>query len=227
MLILFMFASGLPPTPPATMAVRTKPTDLRCGMGCGASGNFPILDSPAPPAWEAVPLGSLAPRGWVLEQLLIQANGLSGFMPLSTFPGAITVNQSEWTGFNQSTSGTTQWLPYWTNGNVPLLMLLRAAGPAATSRLDPDAALGDVVDGMMAYVLTHTNKTNGWIGPYLNEPGDDNGHGLWDPLNMLRSLLMYAEGVPSSRKDVARAVVKHLAAEAQLLQTVRILLCRQ
>ena len=27
----------------------------------------------------------------------------------------------------------------------------------------------------------------------LNEPGDNNGHGLWDPLNMLRSLMNYAQ----------------------------------
>lgn len=207
----------------ATLA--RQPTDLRCVDGCrsNAEASLPTLDEPAAPAWTALPLGSLAPRGWVLEQLLLQANSLSGFMPLSTFPGASAVNQSMWTGSNQSVSGTTQWLPYWTNGNVPLLRLLRAAGPAATSRLDPEAALGSVVDGMMEYVLAHTNKTNGWIGPYANEPGDFNGHGLWDPLNMLRSLFMYSEtSEPRASgllKDVTRAVVKHLVAEAQLLQT--------
>ena len=28
---------------------------------------------------------------------------------------------------------------------------------------------------MMAYVLAHTNKSTGWIGPMMNEPGDNNG----------------------------------------------------
>ena len=195
------------------------PTNLSCGLGCTTTPRkFPVLDHPAPPAWEPLPYGSLAPRGWVLEQLLLQANSLSGFMPTSTFPGAAAVNTSMWTG-GKMTDGTTQWLPYWTNGNVPLLMLLRAAGPAAMARLDPTAQLGAVIDSMVAYVLAHTNKTNGWIGPWANEPGDSNGHGLWDPLNMLRSLLMYAEAEPASRRPVARAVVAHLTEEAKLIRT--------
>jgi len=180
---------------------------------------------PVPPAWTPLPLGLLAPRGWALEQLLLQANSLSGYMPLSTFPGADTVNQSVWVGGTAAPKGgTDQWLPYWANGNVPLLMLLRAAGPAAVARLDPAAQLGPVVDRMMQYVLGHVNRSKsgpgaGWIGPFLNEPGDTNGHGLWDPLNMCRALLMYSEGEPSSRPAVAAAVVAHLTAEARLLES--------
>jgi len=71
----------------------------------------------------------------------------------------------------------------------------------------------------MSYVLSHTNKTNGWIGPYFNEPGDGNGHGLWDPLNMLRTLLNYAQARPVVERAVARATVAHLTQEAKLLQT--------
>eukprot|EP01052_Picozoa_sp_SAG31_P013349 SAG31_NODE_801_length_12013_cov_23.812070_10_plen_73_part_00 len=47
-----------------------------------------------------------------------------------------------------------------------------------------------ILDKIMNYVIDHTNTSNGWIGPYANEPGDRNGHGLWDPLNMIRSLMM-------------------------------------
>ena len=45
------------------------------------------------------------------------------------------------------------------------------------------------------------------------------GHGLWDPLNMLRALLMFAEGEPAFARPVAAAVVAHLAAEYALLRT--------
>ena len=178
------------------------------------------VGEPAPAAWRPLPLGSVAPQGWLLNQLLTQANSLSGYMPTSTFPGAIDVNTSLWVGGNLS-SGTDQWLPYWANGNVPLLMLIRAAN--ATSRLDPGARLEQVIESTVHYVLSHANRSSGWLGPYLNEPGDAEGHGLWDPLNMLRALLMYAEGDQEGGRSMARrvaaAVVAHLAAEYRLLRT--------
>ena len=202
-----------------TSAHPEGPTPLACTGDCLSTlGSHPVLSKPSPAAWRALPLGSIAPRGWLLEQLLLQANSLSGFMPTSTFPGAVYVNTSMWVGGHLGT-GTDQWLPYWANGNVPLLMLLRAAGKEAMSRLDPASNFEVVVDGMIDYVLGHTNRTTGWIGPFLNEPGDSNGHGLWDPLNMLRALLMYAEGEPASAKRVAAAVVAHLTAEYGMLKT--------
>ena len=69
--------------------------------------------------------------------------------------------------------------------------------------LDPAAGLEAWTEWMVEYVLSHTNQTNGWIGPFANEPGDANGHGLWDPLNMLRALFAYAEGTPSAARRVA------------------------
>ena len=81
--------------------------------------------------------------------------------------------------------------PLRTNGNVPLVALIEAAN--ATDRLDKTLRLDKVVAEMMEYILAHTNKTNGWIGPFANEPGDFNGHGLWDPLNMLRTLINYGQ----------------------------------
>ena len=56
------------------------------------------LGTPAPVVWDPLPYGSVAPHGWLLEQLLTQANGLAGFMPTSTFPGALAVNTSRWVG---------------------------------------------------------------------------------------------------------------------------------
>ena len=39
-------------------------------------------------AYKPLPLGSVAPGGWLLEQMLTQANSLSGVMSKSSFPGA-------------------------------------------------------------------------------------------------------------------------------------------
>lgn len=145
-------------------------------------------------------------------------------MATSTFPGAKTVNTSLWWGGDGKSISHASWLPYWANGNVPLLALLKAAGPSALGRLDPDAAFEQVVPAILEYILghTHTNRSDpafGWIGPYDSEPGDDNGYGLWEPLNTLRALFAYAESEPSAARRVAAAVVAHLTAEAKLLKT--------
>jgi hypothetical protein len=160
------------------------------------------------------PLSAVAPAGWMLEQLLIEANGLAGYLSTSSFPGADRVNTSLWT--NRSSipkDSITQWLPYWTNGIVPLVGLLESAG--ASSRVQ--SGVGARIDEAMRYVLAHTNKTNGWIGPYSNEPGDTNGHGLWDPLNMLRSLLQYSQYRRGLERPIAAACIAHLVAETRMI----------
>lgn len=172
----------------------------------------------APKTFTRLPLGSVEPQGWLLDQLVRQANSLAGYMSKSTFPGADAVNKSVWVGGDGSVQGgSLQWLPYWTNGQVPLVALIRAAN--ATDRLDAELDLAITVDQYMEYVLDHRNTTTGWIGPEWNEPGDVNGHGLWDPLNMLRSLMMWAEDHKHQESRVVQAVVAHLTEAAELLKT--------
>lgn len=206
---------------------RTEPVDLVCRKGdkgadrCMAAPDF--LDNLATSAaqlgkksYHLPPLGEVTPTGWLLNQLTLQANALSGYMATSTFPGALDVNQSLWVGGDYKT-GTLQWLPYWTNGNVPLVELIKAAG--AEDKLEPGANLVNVVDGYVKYILAHTNKSSGWIGPFANEPGDINGHGLWDPLNMLRTLLNYGQSHPDMADEIAKACVAHMTKEAEMLKT--------
>jgi hypothetical protein len=160
----------------------------------------------APKAYTPLPLGTVAPRGWVLEQLLLQANSLAGKMAKSQFPGAKDINQSAWVGGPGTGGNTIQWLPYWTNGMVPLVGLLEAAGPNATGRLDPRLRLIETVDTYMEFVLTHANKSSGLIGPWQGE----GGHWGWDPLNMLRSLYNYMQFRPEKAEAVAKLCMVHL-----------------
>lgn len=136
-------------------------TELHCNPG---HQNIKAPTALTAKAFERLPLGAIAPSGWLLEQLLLQANSLAGYMSDSTFPGADHVNESLWSGGSGfKMGGTTQWLPYWTNGQVPNVGLVAAAG--ATGRIE--SGLVPVLDKIMTYVLEHTNTSNGWIGPYV------------------------------------------------------------
>jgi hypothetical protein len=78
-----------------------------------------IMDSAklSPRAFAPLPLGSIRPRGWLLEQLRIQASGLSGHLH-EFWPD---VAQSGWMG-----GPAEGWErgPYWLDGIIPLAWLL-------------------------------------------------------------------------------------------------------
>lgn len=57
-------------------------------------------------------------------------------------------------------SSNDQWYPYWTNGNVPLVSLLRAAG--ALNRLPADLSLDEIIDGGMRHVLETAEPAAGF-----------------------------------------------------------------
>jgi hypothetical protein len=162
----------------------------------------------SPKEYTPMPLGTVAPKGWLLEQLLLQGNSLAGKMAVSQFPGAKDINQSAWVGGPGTGGNTIQWLPYWTNGMVPLVGLLEAAGKNATGRLDPRLGLIEKVDAYMEYVLTHANASTGLIGPWQGE----GGHWGWDPLNMIRSMYNYMQFRPEKTEAVAKLCMVHLTA---------------
>jgi len=86
---------------------------------------------PGPLAYKPLPTGAATPKGWLLEQLKLQADGLSGH--LSQFWPDIM--SSIWMG-GKADGGLHERVPYWLNGVVPLAFLLKNAGaevrPGAT-----------------------------------------------------------------------------------------------
>lgn len=69
-----------------------------------------------------LPLGTVTPKGWLLDQLILQAEGLSGHLA-QFWPD---VQKSVWIG-GGGDGGLHERTPYWLNGIVPLAFLLSNA----------------------------------------------------------------------------------------------------
>ena len=83
----------------------------------------------APKKYSPLPVGSVTPTGWLLTQLQLQADGLSGHLA-QFWPD---VQKSVWIG-GGGDGGLHERTPYWLNGIVPLAFLLRNAGRAKPVR---------------------------------------------------------------------------------------------
>jgi uncharacterized protein len=121
----------------------------------------------APGAFCFLPLGSIRPRGWLLEQLHIQANGLSGHLD-ETWEDV--GRNSGWLG---GTGESWERGPYFLDGLLPLAYLVA------------DSGLKDKAQKYIDWVLDHQAQS-GMIGPASN---DD----WWPRIVMLKVLTQYHE----------------------------------
>ncbi|MGB7136555.1 MAG: beta-L-arabinofuranosidase domain-containing protein, partial [Acidobacteriaceae bacterium] len=121
----------------------------------------------APAVFFALPLGSIRPRGWLLEQLRIQANGLSGH--LSQIWPDVGPN-SGWLG---GSGESWERGPYYLDGLLPLAFLV------------DDKRLKEIAQTFIDWTLQN-QWPNGMIGPRNN---DD----WWPRIVMLKALTQYQE----------------------------------
>ena len=153
--------------------------------------------------------GAIAPHGWLLTQLKLQANGMAGHYAMFWED----VAQSWWVG---GSDGDTSSAPYWLNGFVPLAYQLKAAGieqlppTKCTARSDSSDSssahrhvgsgeggsampVGPVrpLDQVKTYVdgILKRVGTDGWIGPPVNGNGDV----YYVATNVAFSLIQWAE----------------------------------
>ena len=131
-----------------------------------------------------VPLRSVACSGWLSRQLLLQANGMSGWYQALFYP---PVNQSMWVGGSLH-YGLHYMVTYWLNGNVPLASLLGTSGQRSTHDLSPLAA------GYLEHIMSAQDKATGRLGP-------DACGGQFSKMNAIRSLLLAAEGTLGSAQQ--------------------------
>jgi uncharacterized protein len=140
---------------------------LVAGFAFLSLGAVPNRAPLQPNAFNPLPLTSVMPKGWLLEQLRIQANGLSGH--LDEFWPDLGEN-SAWLG-----GGGEGWErgPYYLDGLVPL------------AYLTGDPKLIAKVKKWMEWTLTH-QTAEGWIGPVKNTD-------WWPNFVMLKALIQFQE----------------------------------
>jgi DUF1680 family protein len=126
-----------------------------------------------PNAYNLLPLGSVMPKGWLLDQLKLQAAGLSGH--LDEFWPDLGPNTA-WLG---GTGEGWERGPYFLDGLVPLAYLTR------------DPALIAKVKKWMDWTLEH-QSAEGWIGPAKNTD-------WWPNYVMLKALMQYQEATGDAR----------------------------
>ena len=139
----------------------------------GATAVFPNRKPLASNAFYKLPLGSVRPRGWLRQQLDVQANGMSGH--LDEFWPDLS-EKSAWLG-----GGGEGWErgPYYVDGLVPL------------AYLTGDPTLLRKAQKWINWTLEH-QRADGAIGPEKNQD-------WWPNMLMLKALTQYQEATGDPR----------------------------
>ncbi len=137
-----------------------------------------------PKSLSPLPLGQIRPAGWLLNQLRIQADGLSGHLD-EFWPD---VADSQWIG------GTAEgWErergPYWLDGVVPLAFLL------------DDAKLKAKVQ-YWADTILRLQHDDGWLGP-MHQETHAYKYDPWASYIILKAFTQYHEATGDKRVIVA------------------------
>lgn len=138
----------------------------------------PLLATLGAPAFMPLPLGAVRPNGWLLRQMRIQADGLSGHLD-EFWPD---VAQSQWFG---GTAEGWERAPYWLDGAIPLAWLL------------DDAALKTRITSHVDHIITH-QRSDGWFSPYPLDAMSKR-YDLWSILLINKVLVQYHDATGDDR----------------------------
>jgi len=188
---------------------------------------------PAQPALRRLPTGAVTPSGWLLKQLVLQAEGLSGHLT-KFWP---RVRDSAWFGgavpsylannscgaapcpMNISQSQLLhQEAPYFMNGFVPLAYLLKNAGVEQLPPRGPGLPTIKPLEQAQHYVnyiLDHNGSPPGWLGPFDIGLA---GAMYWGSFPALLALQQHAEADAAAFNRTSLAMVQHLLAMQRQMQ---------
>ena len=129
------------------------------------------------PEFRPFPLHAISPRGWLVEQLNIQAHGLSGHLD-EFWPD---IKESAWIG--GSAEGWER-MPYWLDGAIPLAWLLN------------EETLKQRICGYLDYIIEHQHE-DGWLGPRVEEKKE--AEDTWSQAHALKMLVVYHDATGDDR----------------------------
>lgn len=136
-------------------------------------------------------LGTSKPLGWLRDELLLQARGLTGQLPYFWH----YFNNSFWLG--PKGSQPEQFIPYYLNGLVPLSYLIN------------DTNLNDIRHRYLTYILSQQDKNKGWLGPALDQNTTTDAKNYWSKYLAVEAFEAYADAESDMRSRVINALVRH------------------
>ena len=144
------------------------------------SNRAPLLPSP----FVKLPIGSITPKGWLHQQLILEKNGMSGRLP----------EISKWCNFQGNAwadsqgAGHSGWeeMPYWLKGFGDLGYVLK------------DPQIIDLAKRWIDAILA-TQREDGWFGPRELLTSLDGKPDLWPNMLALNILQSYYEYSPDPR----------------------------
>jgi hypothetical protein len=171
------------------------------GFSVIASSCIVIAQSQAqllhPPVLTRLPTGATKPNGWLKDELLLQAEGMTGQLPKFWH----YLNHSDWMGSSKDPYGREggaprQFLPYYLNGLLPL-----------SYQVDDDN-LAALREKYMGYILGAQNASGspaqGWLGPALSNPLE-----YMTKYDAVQAIEAYAEAEPTKKAMIVGALIAH------------------
>lgn len=169
------------------MALSVVPVESFSVSGQDVTNNYsnnrqPLLQK----EYIELPLGTIKPKGWMEQQLLLMKNGMTGNLDQIYEP--VMGKRNGWLGGD---GDVWERGPYWIDGLLPLAYIL------------DDDQLKKKVQPWIEWALASQNE-EGYFGPEIdrpNEPGlqRDNSHDWWPKMVMLKVLQQYYSATGDKR----------------------------
>ena len=153
----------------------------------------------APTAFLKLPIGSITPKGWLLQQLLLEKDGMTG--RLKEISPWLKIETSAWA--SKDGKGQRGWeeMPYWLKGFGDLGYVLKDDAVTAEAKTWIEAALA-------------SQRADGWFGPRDLLTSLNGRPDLWPHMVMLNVLQSYYEFTGEAR--VITAMTRYMKWEDQL-----------